>query len=122
MYKEIIEIEKLTCSEKEFEDYVNSLDLSKFETQLNSIEPTIHTFDEKYNWVEIENPANWKYYYTLEVERRVFLQNIVPYVWWLKPINDDNLQETINTHRSELVSQYVNSEKVKLAINYFKNK
>jgi hypothetical protein len=82
----------------------------------------VHTFDELYNWVQIDNPANWKYYYTLEVGWRVFLQNIVPYVWGLHPINDDNLEEVINNHKAQLIKDYLNWERMQLTINYFKTK
>lgn len=121
MFKELIERENLTCTETEFTEFLNSIDLSALETELNLLTPTIHTFDELYNWVEIENPANWEVYYTLEVEWKVFLQNIVPYVWWLQPITNANVDEVITTHKAKLIEEYITWEKFRLTLNHFKS-
>jgi hypothetical protein len=75
-----------------------------------------------YNWIKVDNPANWQYYYTLEVWWRAFLQNIVPYIQWLNPINDDNIDEVINNHKTQLIKDYLNWERFQLTINYFKSK
>ena len=120
MYKEIIEKENLSCTEQEFKNFYNRIDLTALEAELNKLTPKIYSFDEKYNWVEIENPANWEVYYTIEVEGRVFLQNIVPYIWGLMPITKANVNEVIDTHKSTLIKEYIDWEKFKLTINNFK--
>ena len=120
MYKEIIEKENLSCTEQEFETFYNSIYLSELEAELNKLTPTIYSFDEKYNWVEIENPANWEVYYTIEVDGRMFLQNIVPYIWGLIPITKANVNEVIKTHKDTLIKEYITWEKVWLTIKHFK--
>jgi hypothetical protein len=49
MFKEIIDMENLNCTEEEFENFYNSIDLSEVENELNQLEPEVHTFDELYN-------------------------------------------------------------------------
>jgi hypothetical protein len=49
MFKEIIDTEKLNCTEEEFENFYNSIDLTDLEKELNGLYPTKHTFDELYN-------------------------------------------------------------------------
>jgi len=120
MYKEIIEKEKLNCTEIEFTDYINSLVIDT--SELEKINPVVKEFSELCNWIQIENPANWKYYYILEITGRIFLQNIIPYIDWLNPINSYNLQEVINWHKNKIIEDYINTEKYKQAIDYFNNK
>jgi hypothetical protein len=50
------------------------------------------------------------------------LQNIVPYIQWLNPINDDNIDEVINNHKTQLIKDYLNWERFWLTMNYFKSK
>ena len=121
MYKEIIEKEELVCTEIEFENFHNSIDLTDLETSLNNIVISKFTFDEKYNWVQIENIANWKYYYTAEIDWRVFLQNIVPFVSWNIALNDDNVDTVILEHKNKLIKDYIDWEKIMTTINYFKS-
>lgn len=109
----------LWTTETEFKSYMEAIIIDT--TWLESLVPEVKTFGELYNWVQIENPANWKYYYFLDIAWRVFLQNIVPYIAWLSPINDDNLEEIINTHKTQIIKEYVDSEKYTQSIEYFKN-
>lgn len=111
--------EELWITEKEFKDYSNTLVIETKELEI--LQPEVKTFDELYHWVQIENPANWKYYYTLDFAWRVFLQNIVPYIGWLNPINDDNVQEVIKTHKDTLINEYIEWEKYRLTVEYFKS-
>jgi hypothetical protein len=60
-------------------------------------------------------------YYTLEVEWRVFLQNIVPYIWWLNPITTDNVDEVITIHKTTLIKDYIDWLKFQTTVEYFKN-
>lgn len=120
MYERIIELEKLTCTSQEFEVYINTIDLSEVEAQLLSIQPTVHTFDEKYNWVEIQNPANGELYYTVKVWWRTFLQNIVPYVSWNLPLTKKNIDNIFLSHKEQLTSDYIFEEKIRLAVQHFK--
>ena len=57
---------------------------------------------------------------TIEIDGRVFLQNIVPYIWWLNPITEENKNEIIENHKKTLIKEYINWEKFKLTINNFK--
>lgn len=109
----------LTCTEQEFNDYKNSLDYSEVENELNNTQVTIHTFDEFYNWHEIENPANWQYYYIASIWGRNFLQNIIPYIGWNNPLNDNNIDEVIESHKNTLVSEYIENLKITETINNF---
>ena len=120
MYKEIIEQENLTCTEEQFEKFFNSIDLSQLKEEMSWVKVEIKTFDEKYNNIQIENPANGKYYYIMDIQGMVFLQNIVPYVWWLNWLNDDNIDEVIENHKNNIINDFINSEKMKLTINNFK--
>ena len=120
MYTEIIKKEELVCTEIEFENFHNSIDLTDLETSLNNIVINKFTFDELYNWVQIENIANWKYYYTAEIDWRVFLQNIVPFVSWNIALNDDNVDTVILEHKNKLIKDYIDWEKIMTTINYFK--
>ena len=116
IYKEIIKQNDLTCSVEEFENYLNSL-----EDEVIEVTTSKHTFDEKYNNVQIENPANWKYYYLLNIEWVTYLQNIAPYVWWLVPLNDDNVDEVIENHSNELKKQFSDSKKLQQTVEYFES-
>lgn len=109
--------EDLGITEKEFKDYSNTLIIDTKDLEL--LTPEVKTFDELYNWVQIDNPANGKYYYTLEVMSRVFLQNIVPYAGGNNPINDDNLQDVIKNHKDTLIKEYIESEKYRLTVEHF---
>ena len=106
----------------EYDKFIKSIDLSEVEAQLNQVPVTLHTFDEEYNGNTIANPANGKYYYTVEVGGRVFLQNIVPFVEWNQPITEENKEEVIATHRKQLISDFIDSEKARIAEEYFANK
>jgi len=121
MYKEIIEKENLTCSEAEFKDYLDTLSFPEVEENLNELQPDIKEFTELYNWVQIENPANWELYYTLKVEGRMFLQNIVPYVGWLQPITKANVNEVIANHKTQLIKEYIDWLKFQVTLEHFKN-
>lgn len=120
MLKKIIEDYSLNCTVKEFKDYMNTIKIDT--TDLEKLEPEVHTFDELYNWHKIQNPWNWKYYYTLQVWGRNFVQYIVPYIWWNQPINDNNLKDIIKTHKDRLIQEYINSEKFRETVKYFRNK
>jgi len=122
MYKEVIEKEKLNCTELEFETYLNWIDLSQLEIDINSqIVINKHTFDELYNWIEIQNIWNWKYYYTCEIWGRCFLQNTEPYVIWNIGLNDDNIDIIIQNHKNTILKDYINWEKFNLTLEYFKS-
>ena len=122
MYKEVIEKEWLTCTELEFETYLNWIDLSVLSDDINSqIIINQHTFDELYNWIQIENIANWKYYYTCEIYWRIFLQNIEPFVGWYIWLDDSNIDKVILTHKTTLLNDYILWEKFNLTLEYFKN-
>lgn len=120
MYERIIEIENLNCTPEEFETFLNSIDLSEIENELNTIQPVIHSFDELYNWSAIDNPASGELYYTVEVWGRVFLQNIVPYVSGNLPITNENVQTVFSEHKTQLINDYLISERIRLTILNFK--
>lgn len=121
MFKEIIEKEELACTELEFENFYNSIDLTKLEANLNNIIINKFTFNELYNWVQIENIANWKYYYTAEIDWRVFLQNIVPFINWNIWLDDSNIDTVILEHKNRLIKDFIDWEKKITTINYFKS-
>jgi len=117
MLEKLIKEQNLSCTELEFTTYRDwlTVDTSAYDNLL----PTKALFTELYNWNQVENPANWKYYYFLEVGGAVFLQNIVPYVWGLVPITDENVDEVILDHKTKLIKWYADSEKFKLTIEHF---
>jgi hypothetical protein len=57
MIATIIEQFNLNCTEEEFVSYMESIDLTETEAELNALEPSVFTFDEEYNGITIENPA-----------------------------------------------------------------
>lgn len=109
-------------TQKEYNAFIATIDLSGQEADLNNVEVSLHTFDELYNGHQIDNPANGKYYYTVEVAGRMFLQNIVPFVEGNQPITEDNKEEVIATHRKQLIADFIASEKARIAEEYFSNK
>lgn len=109
-------------TQEEYDAFIATIDLSEVEAQLNQVEVNFHTFDELYNSHKIDNPANGKYYYTVEVAGRIFLQNIVPFVEGNQPITEDNKEEVIATHRKQLIADFIASEKARIAEEYFSNK
>lgn len=117
----IIQENELNCSEQEFKDYYNSIDKSKLENDLQKTEVTIRTFGQLYNWKEISNPANWKYYYLANIDWRNFVQNIVPYIGWNQPLDDSNINDVISEHKNTLINDYITQIKIEESINYFKN-
>ena len=122
MYKEVIEKELLTCTELEFETYLNWIDLSVLEADIVSqIVINKHLFNELYNWVQIENIANWKYYYTCEIWGRVFLQNIEPYINWNIWLDDSNIDWIIENHKNTILKDFILWEKFNLTLEYFKS-
>ena len=122
MLSEIIKTENLSCTEQEFNDYMNSINLSSIK-ELFDRESIIEkrTFDQLYNDVQIENPTNWKYYYILSLEGRTFLQNIVPFISWLNPLNDDNIDEVSTNHKNQIIEENLNFKKFQLTIEHFKS-
>lgn len=110
MFIEIIKKENLNCSLLDFENYYNN-----FQIEINIFEKK--QFTELYNNIQIENPANWKYYYIIGLNGIVYLQNIKPYVWWLIPLNDDNIDIIMNNHKQNIISDI----KLLKTIEYFKN-
>ena len=99
---------------------MDRVDLSPIVSELRATKPTKHTFDELYNGKYVPNPANGKYYYTVDIYGRIFLQNIVPYVNGMQPLNDDNIDEVIEQHKDQLIEDFVASEKETQAVKYFK--
>jgi len=117
----IIKENNLKCSIKEFSDFYKNIDLSELEKKLkNNKNVDIYTFDQDYKWVKIENPANWKYYYVFNSFWKKILQNIVPFENWLKPINDDNIDQVIENHVNREIDDFLLNEKLKLTIANFK--
>ena len=114
-FNKIIQENELDCSTEEFETYYNSLEIE---------EPIItenkYLFSEKYNNVQIENPANGKYYYTLAFEGKVYLQVHAPYVSGFVALNDDNVDEIIQGHKEQIIEEYVNNKKLQDTIEHFK--
>jgi hypothetical protein len=49
MYKDLITEENLTCTEEEFTSYVNSIDTTALQEELEAVEVSKFTFDELYN-------------------------------------------------------------------------
>jgi hypothetical protein len=45
-------------TQEEYDSFIESIDLSEVEAQLNQVEVSLHTFDELYNSHQIDNPAN----------------------------------------------------------------
>lgn len=119
--EKIIKENNLECSLKEFEKYLNSLDLGEFEEELNKTEVKKYTFDELYNWEKIDNPIGSKYYYVIEFWEKI-LQTSVPFVDGLVALDDENIDETIKNHKEKIISNYVNNERIKRSIEYFVNK
>ena len=117
MLEKLIKEQNLLCTELEFTTYRDTLivDTSAYDNLL----PTKALFTEKYNWNEVENPANWKYYYFLEVGGAVFLQNIVPYVWGFVPLDDTNVDEVASDHKIKLIKRIEDWEKLRLTIEHF---
>lgn len=119
MIPSLIENFNLNCTEEEFMSYMESIDTTETEAELLALEPSIFRFDEEYNDVLIENPAGWEVYYTIEIWGRVFLQNIVPFVEWLNPITEENVQNTIFLHKTELIAEYLSGLRLQLTIEHF---
>lgn len=120
MFDKIKEEYNLTCTEIEFNTYKNAIDLTETINQLELLQPIVKPFTELYNWVEVENPANWEVYYNLEVEWKVFLQNIIPYIWWLNPITLLNIDEVVNKHKEQLIKEYTDWLRYQMTIENFK--
>ena len=114
MIKDIIKQNNLTCTEQEFNEYMNSLEID-----LININSSIHTFDELYNWVQVENPCNSELYYTLNIWWTIYLQTHEPLVSWLNPITKDNVDDIILKHKLELQSNYIQSKIFELTIQHF---
>jgi len=120
MIQKIITDNNLTCTVAQFTTYMNWL---KINTSIyNKLMPTKCLFSKKYNWHIIENPAKWKYYYYITVWWQTFLQNSAPYVQWLVWLNDKNIDKIILEHKTKLINDFIELEKLKLTINNFKNK
>lgn len=120
--QQIINELDLNCTAQEFIDYYNTITIDT--TDIEVAQPTIATFDKPYPWpngdVIINNPANWKYYYYICINWKTFLQNIVPYVQGLQPLNDINIDKVIADHKEKLTENYINSKKRWLTVEYFK--
>jgi len=112
----IIQDNELNCSVEEFESYYNGLTIVE-----PSVTLTKHSFNEKYNNITIENPTNdGTCYYTLEMESRVYLQAHAPYVGGLVGITDINYTAISNGHKTQVIEEYINSEKLNQTITNFK--
>ena len=113
MLKEFIKQNKLTCSKSKLQDYLDNFDISTI-----NIKTSKHTFDEKYNWVDIKNEANGKYYYLINVWGMQYLQPFTVWDIWFVPLNDDNIDEAIENHKQELIQNI----KFQKAITEFSSK
>ena len=114
MIQEIIKQSNLTCNEQEFNEHMNSLEID-----LINIDSSIHSFDELYNWIQVENPCNSELYYILNIWWTIYLQTHEPFVNWLNPITKNNIEDIILKHKLELQSNYTQSKKLELTIQYF---
>ena len=115
--KRIIEEYNLDCTEEEFESYYEWLEIDT--TEYENIQPEIRTFDQPYNGKQISNPANWKYYYIIEVAGKRYLQKIVPHVSGFQPLTDDNIDTVTEDHKEEIIQNYVKREKLRKTIEFF---
>ena len=121
--KRIIKDLDLNCTAQEFVDYYNSLDLSDLKEQLDEeVNVQICTFDQPYNGVKIDNPANGKYYYYFTIKWRTYLQYHIPYVGWLQPLTDENINNVIEDHKNRVIEEYIEAEKINRTIEHFSNK
>ena len=115
-FNKIIKENELTCSVEEFETYYNNLEIE---------EPVItgnkYLFSEKYNNVTIDNPANGKYYYTIDFEGRTYLQAHAPFVGGFIALNEDNIDSIIQEHKDKIIEEYVEGKKLQDTIEHFKN-
>lgn len=111
----IIQENELNCSVEDFETYYDNV-----EVEIPIITSNKYTFDEKYNNVTIQNPANGKYYYTLSIDDKVYLQNHQPYVSGFVALKDDNVDEVIANHKAQITEEFINSNKLTQTILHFK--
>ena len=115
---EIIKNYNLKCKPSEFVDFYEKVKVDEQKIR-EKYKVSKHTFDEKFNWVTIENPANWKYYYVLKWGWKKYLQYTNPFEQWHVPLNDDNIDEVIKEHIDRLVKEEVNKIKLEETIEYF---
>lgn len=106
--------EQLNISQEELNAFLETLSIDPIE-----ISSQLCGFDSLYNGYPVENPANGSYYYILNFQGKIYLQNIAPYVEWLIAITDSNKDEVIQSHIQHLQDEYAISQKYIIAIDHF---
>lgn len=106
--------EQLNISQEELDAFLETLSIEPIEIPFQ-----VCGFDSLYNGYPVENPANGDCYYILNVQGRIYLQNIEPYVEWLNPITESNKEEVIQSHIEHLQEEYASSQKYLIAVDHF---
>lgn len=106
--------EQLNISQEELDAFLETLSIEPIEIPFQ-----VCWFDSLYNGYPVENPANGSYYYILNFQGKIYLQNIVPFVEWFIWITNENKQQVIDNHIGQLQDTYQTSQKFAIAVDYF---
>ena len=119
MFEKIIEDKNLTCTEAEFQSYMDNVSTQPIEWDLASITYEEFTYDIPYNGNTIENIANSDIYYIINALGRVYLQTHQPFVGGLQPITQENKTSIINGHIDSIKDMIRSSYKFGQTVEHF---